>query len=255
MERVAWASSTKITCPTGTYYGSWNAKGNTGATGATGATGPKGDTGATGATGATGPAGPAGPSDLTVTASTSLSNRDDSGNGADNGGNWATDAFIRTVNLTRHEAGPVSNCGGSATTCYFYTASLTDSGTFTTQANADTPNQACTEPTVGTCAGLDIQGTVAGNFTGGSKIEFWASSNTPNASLVPATVSGDSPSTTNWVKQFFSGGTDFSSVSLLNWSWSYNAPATCETWVDALSNGSGNGTFAADGNIAGVNQC
>jgi hypothetical protein len=74
MERVVWASATKITCPTGTYYGSWNGKGNTGPAGPTGPTGPKGDTGltgpkgdtgATGANGATGATGPSGVQALT----------------------------------------------------------------------------------------------------------------------------------------------------------------------------------------------
>jgi hypothetical protein len=64
MERVVWASSTKITCPAGTYYGSWNAAGIQGPAGPQGLAGPKGDIGATGNQGnpgATGPAGPVGP--------------------------------------------------------------------------------------------------------------------------------------------------------------------------------------------------
>jgi len=173
-----------------------------------------------------------------VTASTSVSNRDDSGNH----GNWATDTFVRTASITRHEAAGVSDCGGGATSCYYYTGSVTDSGSFVTDTGANSPN-----------AGVKISGTVDGTMTGGSKIEFYASSNTPSAALVPATLSGDSPSTTAWVEQFFPGGTVFSAPSLLNWSWNYQAPATCEQWVDAYNNS--DGSLPADGDITGVNAC
>ena len=220
-------------CASGQVKFTWNI---------TGPAGPKGATGATGAQGATGPQGPAGPSDLTVSTSTSVSNRDDSGGN----GNWATDAMVRMVTITRHEAAAVANCGDGAVTCWYYTATLTDSGTFTTQPGAFTPNQ-------GLDNGQKISGTVNGNFTGGSHIEFYASSNAPNASLVPATVSGDSPSTTNWVEQAFPGGTVFSVPSLLDWSWSYNAPATCEHWTDAFNNSGGQSKSAGD--ITGVNAC
>ncbi len=96
-------------------------------------------------------------------------------------------------------------------------------------------------------------------MTGGSKIEFYAGSTdgswngAPSAAGVAAPVSGDSPSTTNWVEQFFPQGTIFTTPQLLNWSWTHNAPSTCETWTDAFNNGAGN--QAADGNIAGNNKC
>jgi hypothetical protein len=174
---------------------------------------------------------------VTANASTAVSNRSDSGGHGD----WAKDAMIRTVNVTRQTAVEVSKCGGAATQCWFYTASITDAGTFQTVAGALSPRD-----------GVPISGTVSGTFTGGSKIEFYASSDDPDASLVPPTLTGDVPSTTNWVKQIFPRISVVSGVQLLNWSWSYSAPATCETWVDAYNNNAG-----ADSphDIQGVNHC
>jgi hypothetical protein len=212
------------TCPAGQHKITWNQRGPQGIQGVQGIQGP------------------AGPSDLSLSAMTSVSNRDDSGGN----GNWATDAMIRSVSITRHEAAAVSNCGGAVATCYYYTGTLTDSGTFVTQDGAFTPNQ-------GLHAGQHISGTVQGNFTGGTHLEFYASSAAPSASGVVSTVSGDSPSTTNWVEQFFPGGTSFSSINLIDWSWSYNAPNTCESWVDAASNSGGQSAGAGD--ITGVNHC
>src|SRR6266851_2068518 len=239
--RVLWNVHTvPVTCPLGSFGIHWNQtgpqgpqgiQGLTGATGPagpTGSTGPKGDAGATGpqgpqgdtgATGPTGPQGPPGPSDLSVMATTSVTNRDDSGGN----GFWAKDAFVRTISITRHEASDVSHCGGGVPTCWFYSGTFTDSGTFETITNAFTPNQ-------GLDTGMHISGTVDGNFSGGSHIEFYASSNAPDAGLVPSTVSGDSPSTGTWYEKFFPGGTSFSGpANLIDWSWTYNAPNTCET--------------------------
>ena len=199
--------------------------------------GAQGLKGAQGLQGIQGPPGPAG-TPVTATAAVSVSNRDDSGNH----GNWATDAFTRAVTVTRHSAAPAANCGPAAVKCWFYTATLADSGTFTTKTGASSPD-----------AGTVINGTVMGTFTGGSDIEFYASSGTPGASAVPGTLTGDSPSTTSWVKQFFPDGTLFSSPGLTDWSWTYVAPNTCEKWVDAFDNSDGTGAGAGD--ITGVNAC
>lgn len=247
---------TGIAGPAGTAgpQGIQGLTGSQGAKGDTGVAGPQGATGAAGPTGPQGPAGPPGPSDLSVTASTSVSSRTDSGNQ----GNWAADSFIRFITITRHEAADVSRCGGAVATCWYYTGTITDSGTFLTDAGVQTPNGACTEPAPSNanCSALVINGQVAGNFTGGSHIEFYASSATPDASRVPSTVSGDTPSTGKWYQQFFAGGTGFSGpANLIDWSWTYSAPSTCETWTDAYNNGDGNGIYASDGNIAGINEC
>jgi hypothetical protein len=83
--------------------------------------------------------------------------------------------------------------------------------------------------------------------------------------MVPKVLSyiGDGPiDTTHWYTLFFPTSTNFTVPTgsaagdpWTAWSWSYVAPATCETWTDAYNNGAGNGTYAADGNIAGLNQC
>ncbi len=217
-------------------------KGATGATGAIGATGATGATGSPGAPGATGPAGPQGstgtPAILSVTASTSLTGHTDSGNY----GNWAVDAFVRNATVTRHSAVDVDKCGANAVDCWFYTGSLTDSGSFSTSANAKSPN-----------AGNDIHNTVTGTLSGGSEIQFYATSPTPDASLVPATVNGASVSTTNWITQFFSNSTVITGAKLKNWAWTYAAPNTCETWVDADNNNDGTDDVAGD--IEGINAC
>lgn len=224
-------------------------------------TGPQGPQGIQGAQGIQGPPGPKGDTGtfvpVSASASFTLSGRDDSGAG----GNWAKDNITRLVTVTRHGAAPASDCGASATQCWFYTDVITDTGTFTTDAGALTPNQLCTEPTVGTCAGLHINGTVVGTLSGGGDQEFFADSPSPT---VPSTLSyiGNNPiGTSEWYKLFFGGGTHFGLAAATSfgtpwttWGWNYLAPATCETWKDTMPD-AGNGTFLADGNIAGVNQC
>jgi hypothetical protein len=168
---------------------------------------------------------------VTTTGTTTVSGREDSGDH----GNWATDSFGRTLSVTRHAAAPVSNCGVTSGNCWFYTATISDSGSFVTDDGALSPS-----------AGTAVHGTVAGQFNGGEAVEFYASTDT--AVQPPATVSGNSPTTTDWVKQAFATGTHFSSVTTKDgWSWTYTAPATCEQWVDASA--------GQTGDITGVNAC
>jgi hypothetical protein len=229
LENVHKAAS--VRCPKGSFEISWNQ---------------------------TGPQGPPG-QPVTASAVFTLSGRDDSGSG---GNNWATDNITRTVTVTRQASVPASNCGTSATQCWFYTMTVSDTGTFTTQPGL-TPNQGCTEPNGGpSCSGLDISGTVVGTLSGGGDQEFYADQAGP---VVPKTLSytGDAPlGTGEWYKLFFPSSANFGFAPATSagqpwtsWSWSYAAPATCETWTDAYNNGAGSGTFAADGNIAGINQC
>lgn len=228
-----------VKCPSGATLWHWSVTGPAGKTGAAGQAGPKGASGEQGPAGPAGPQGPAGTyTPVTVTVVTAVSNRDDSGNH----GNWATDAYTRSVTVIRHSEVPASNCPSGAVKCWFYTATLADSGTFTTDAAAKSPN-----------AGTSINGTVMGTLSGGSDIEFYASSDTPSAAGVPGTVTGDSPSTTNWVNQFFAAGTLISTPNLTDWSWTYVAPKTCEKWVDAYNNGDGG--QSGDGDITGINAC
>ena len=208
----------------------------------------------------TGPRGPAGPPGQPVqaTAVFNLTGRDDSGSG---GNTWAKDNITRTVTVTRQAAAPAINCGKSATRCWFYTMTVSDTGTFTTQPGL-TPNQACTEPNSQSCSGLVISGRVAGSLTGGGDQEFYADQAAP---AVPKVLSytGNAPiDTSHWYTLFFPPTTNFGFAPATTagqpwttWSWSYVAPATCEIWTDAYNNGAGSGSYGADGNIAGLNQC
>lgn len=247
--RVLWDVYLKPhSCPKGSFEIHWSQ---------VGPQGPEGPQGSPGMQGPQGPQGPPGPNELTVTAVTSINGRDDTGNG----GNWAMDTLTRSATVTRHSSAPSNDCGASATQCWFYTATITDSGSFKTDSAAETPNQACTEPNGTSCAGLKISGEVSGNFSGGGTLEFYADSQTPDAGLVPTSVTGDGPVTNaNWYKLFFPATTNFGLTTNPNapwtaWSWAYNAPSTCESWTNAYNNGDGNGSYTADGNIAGINQC
>lgn len=220
--------------------------GAAGPKGATGATGPAGAQGPAGATGPQGPAGPSGASYQPVTASaqTDITNDADSGNN----GNWALDTLTRQMTVTRHGQAAVSNCGGTATNgitgCWYYTALLTDSGSFTTDSGAKSPQ-----------AGVTINGVLSGEITGGSSFEFYAASGAPDGTLVPASLDASTAGTdsSDWPERFFPAGTAFGDVNEINWSYTYNAPATCETWTDAFDNT--DGSLAADGDITGVNSC
>jgi hypothetical protein len=215
-------------------------------------TGPKGATGTKGATGAAGPAGPAGPqgpagtyTPVEASAITSITNYPDVGNH----GIWAADTITRDAMVIKHGAVSVSHCGGNSTngitSCYYYTASIADSGTFQTNIGGNSPN-----------AGVKINAVVSGSLNGGSDFEFYATSPDPSASNVPGTdnfPTSGLPPTQDWPEVFFPDGTGFGQVNEINWSNTYNAPGTCETWIDAYNNGSGTADGAGD--ITGVNAC
>jgi hypothetical protein len=243
MEHVFESNTSGTTCPAGSFLVYWSVTGPKGATGATGA---KGATGATGATGPQGPQGPAGTSATPVTATATTSITGDQDSGAH--GDWATDTLTRSMTVTKHGAAAVADCGGNATngitSCYYYTAAMTDTGSFITLAGAKSPQ-----------AGADINGTLAGSVSGGSDYEFYATSASPSAADVPATLdaSVNGTDSSNWPARFFSSDTKFGGMNEENWVYTYTAPTTCEQWVDAYNNGGG--SQAADGDIAGVNAC
>jgi hypothetical protein len=209
-------------------------------------TGPRGPQGLRGSQGPRGPQGPAGTvTPVTATGVTTVTNDADSGNHGD----WAVDTFSRTMTVTRHGAVAVANCGGTATngitTCYYYTATLADTGSFQTTQGALSPN-----------AGTKISGIVSGTVNGGSAFEFYATSGSPSTSYVPATddaSTGKYPPSSAWPEVFFPQGTLFAGMNEINWSYTYVAANTCETWVDAYNNG--DGAQPADGDITGVNHC
>ena len=176
------------------------------------------------------------------------------------GNNWANEAFSRTATVHRVGEVSVTNCPGSGTgKCWFYTGSLSDSGTFTTIAEQLAPR-------TGT---LDL--AVAGPFSGGTTtIDFWSSWENPNKADVPKTVPGGSltsrETTANWVEQFFGAGAVFNSTAnpggpdLGKTSWKYTlnfgsnaqCPNDAYQWVDSSSND--HGGEIGDGNILTPNS-
>jgi hypothetical protein len=165
-----------------------------------------------------------------------------------NNGDWAHAIFSANATVVLHGAVPIYHCGGTPTngisSCYFYTGSVALNGSFTTLSGAKSPN-----------AGTTINGIVAGPLSGASDFEFYATSNAPSASFVPPSLNdvNVNPATTDWPEGFFAPGTHFGGEHAIHWSVEYNAPSTCETWVDAYSND--NGTTNSPGDITGVNAC
>lgn len=241
--------------------GSQGATGPSGPPGLAGSPGPSGPPGSTGPSGPAGPQGPQGPAGppgsdaiLSVQAQTAVSNWPESSG-------WANDGFTRSVTVTRQHAAPASDCGTTATQCWFYTETLGDSGSFTTVSGHASPNGSSTDK---------ITGTWTGTMSGGGKLEFYASSDTPDPSLVPGTATGadrgGNETTTNWYKLFFPDGTQFGLATGANapfttYDWDYAVTVTCgtsstlsENWNDGINPGD-DGQGASDGNIAGSTSC
>lgn len=200
-----------------------------GPAGPAGPPGPKGDPGTAGTNGSNG-------SDalVTVTGSTQITNRNDSGHS----GNWATDDMLRSATVTRQHASPSAKCGG-ADQCYFYTGEFTDNGTFTTLDGANSPN-----------AGKPISGTLSGTVTGVQKFEFYSSDDSPGT--VPASSSGNGVSSAQWLGQFFTPGSVFG-MNEISYSYDYTGTGTCESWHESNTNNDGQADGAGD--ITGVNAC
>lgn len=178
---------------------------------------------------------------VAVTAQTQLIGRDDGGHN----GTWAKDNMLRVLAIQRHAEVPVGNCGGSEDDhCWFYTATVSDSGTFTTLDGAKSPR-----------AGVDINGTVSGTVTGNGVYEFYSSDATPNANLVPATeddTDGTKNGSSVWPRLAFPDGS-VHGLTEHKYAYTYTATNTCETWIDASNNN--DGADASAGDITGVNAC
>lgn len=190
-----------------------------------------------------GPAGPAGPAGtagadalLSVSKTINLTNRDDT---ATDGSVWAKDTLNRSFDVTRQHAAEASKCGATAVKCWYYTATIGDTGFFKTVDGAVTPND----------SSKNISGIVNGTVLGVAEVEFYATSNTPDPSKVDATIAGGT-STTNMVKLFFDAGVTFGGLKLTDFSWTYDDtdPNQCNLHVQSMFGGN-------TGNITGTNQC
>ncbi len=170
---------------------------------------------------------------LTVTATTQATDRQDT---TRNGNTWAVDQLTRTITVTRDHEVSASKCGTAAASCWHYFGTITDTGTFRSVDGAKSPE-----------GNKPISGTVQGSINGNSGIEFYASSNTPDTSLVPATLSGNDVSTSDWAKQLFPTDTAYTGATQPSFSYTYSAANTCEQWTEASTGDTGD--------IQGVNHC
>lgn len=209
-------------CGSGYAIWYWSQQGPAGANGTNGTNGTDGANGSDGKD-----------ATLTVSATTQAADRQDSARG---GGSWAVDQLTRTITVTRDHQVSAAKCGATAASCWHYFGTVTDTGTFRSVAGANSPE-----------GNTPINGIVQGSINGNSGIEFYASSDTPDASLVPATLSGNDVSTGDWAKQFFAAGTAYTGVTQPTWSYTYSDPSTCEQWID--------GSTGDTGDIQGVNHC
>lgn len=216
-------------------------QGEAGPAGEQGPAGPQGEKGDQGPAGPGGPAGPQGkpgnPYQEQFTVTTAVSDWPEVGG-------WATDAFQRTLTLTRNYAAPASACGTGVAVCYFYTGTLADDGHFEAHDGANAPNSFFHEHITG-----DVTGTMRGDAT----FEFYASA-LPDKTLVRQTQVGNTGvSTSGWARLAFPDGTTFKNStgtsSLTSYRWVYSTD--CETWTDAITPGH-DGQSADDGNITGA---
>ena len=213
------------------------------------------------------------PSLLTVHAQTYLTDRPDGGNGSPDP-YWADDTFGRALTITE-----TGSTGTGPSTVYDFTATLKDTGTFTTIKGAQTPNQG-----PGYTGDL-VKSKVTGTLDGYADFSFTASalpSSLPNLGIV--THENDhglvpSDSTSTWYELAFPAGTTFGGAGIGDWSWKYGADVKTVTfrtvwtvvrehhrwvwvkvsvpvvhvdrqqWTDASGNGYGD--LAGDGNISG----
>ena len=167
-----------------------------------------------------------------------------------NGGPWAIDSVWRTATVTVAGGFPVSpwHCGwngwGPPPTCYAFTATLHDQGTFRTNRGALTPNQSWP------WHGRHIHGVVTGQVNGIASFGTFYATTFPQSFLVPRFAFDEFGSAPAWPDLFFPKGTTFG-VTLGPWSVTFSAQTFCgfQHWTDASFNDHGN--LPSDGNITG----
>jgi hypothetical protein len=173
-----------------------------------------------------------------------LTYRPDSGGGGDN---WALDTIMRTSSVVWE--------GNDSSGAHVYAGAVSDTGTFVTVPGNLTPNQG------GSDKGITLGDSTIGTMSGITAYNFTASQLAGN-NAPPAAAQGVEPiGTSLWYELFFPaagttsttttfGGTGELSSGPLDWSWSYNiASDNCkkaEHWVDAQSNGGGQGANVTD---------
>jgi hypothetical protein len=171
----------------------------------------------------------------TVTATTHITSRPDSGNG----GVWAYDSVARVLTVT-----VAASQTGAPTGDTLYTATVMDSGGFSAVQGAGTPSQFV--------PGSKVQHHVVGTLAGGLSYTVTAPTADTLTGVIPASEDDNfaTPlnSTSNWPKLAFATPTGVTVTENNDWSWTYKT--SCETWVDSAANGDGN--LSNDGNITGA---
>lgn len=173
----------------------------------------------------------------TITGTTHVMNRPDSGNG----GTWAYDTFDRTLTVT---VAATQKPADTAAGLVDYTATVADKGTFAAIVGAGTPNQFV--------PGTKITHGVHGWFSGGISYTVTAPTADTLTGVIPASEDDNFAAavvtTGNWPKIAFATPTGVTVTENNDWGWTYKT--ACETWADTAANGDGN--TALDGNITGT---
>jgi hypothetical protein len=180
----------------------------------------------------------------TTTAVTTITNHLDSGYSGDN---WATDTITRTASIAMvARDSTLTDCGDGATSCYTYKGTIKDTGTAAGINGNISPG----------ADAVAIANSPTAAINGVGYFHFHSSSDTPDAGLVPTSITGNPAApadTDDWVEQFFPTGTTFdpSGPNLVSWSWTYTDGKDCQTWLDA----SDVPNKADSGDITGADSC
>jgi hypothetical protein len=206
----------------------------------------------------------------TVSASTSITGRPDSGLN----GYWATDGtqaapLRRAASLTLQSEVALSLCGGHTGTghCYHWTGKVSDAGGFVTTVDGTSPGAGDLNTGPAPAIGAAATGTMKGSIT----YDFFSSWKTASAATVGTTendggnLPGGSSTTSLWPEKFFGKGATFyqanTQVTLTSgtleapggaWAWTYTlgfgadkaCPNLASQWVDSSA-----GSGASFGNI------
>lgn len=139
----------------------------------------------------------------TLTAHTTMINRDDS---SAHGGNWAKDNFTRGAQITFQGTAASSSCGGNSP-CYHYTGKVSDVGHFTTVPGQLSPGFGYLNGGPDPTMAVALTGTLSGSQT----YSFFTTVPVSGASAsnVPTTENGNTHNSGEWPELFFTSGTLF----------------------------------------------
>lgn len=151
----------------------------------------------------------AGATTTTLSAKTTMTNRDDSAAntaGNTNNGNWAKDNFTRGSSIVFKGAASASNCGGNSP-CYSYTGKVSDVGTFTVDTGQPSPGFGDLNGGADPTMAVSLKGALKGSqtYTFFTTVPISGAS----ASNVPTSNAGDTYNSGEWPELYFPAGTEF----------------------------------------------